>query len=286
MGFYSGFVNNTGALANQNMLQVIHDKLVLEGWTVLRYDTVSAIRELIVQGDGYSTTEEIFIGFRSYQDVGADYYNLSVACFTGYVSGNTFTTQPGYAENGICGHNLYIDYWLRVTPQCVAMGLKVGTPVYETAYVGKFFPYATPSQYPYPVVCFGNITGISATRFSDITHSMGFKGSRTNALMRDVAGSWIQPATWPFNAEMICGATASPSYYLGQQRDTTNVYTLNPIVVMKTNTDVYGELEGVYHISGFNNIVENTLTISGRTFVVIQDVGRTGFNDYIALETT
>lgn len=286
MGFYSGFVNNTGAYANQNMLQVIHDKLVLEGWTVLRYDTVSAIRELIVQGDGYSTTEEIFIGFRSYQDVGADYYNLSVACFTGYVSGNTFTTQPGYAENGICGHNLYIDYWLRITPQCVAMGLKVGTPVYETAYIGKFFPYATPSQYPYPVVCFGNITGVSATRFSEITHSMGFKGSRTNALMRDVAGSWIQPATWPFNAEMICGVTASPSFYLGQQRDTTNVYTLNPIVVMKTNTDVYGELEGVYHISGFNNIVENTLTISGRTFVVIQDVGRTGFNDYIALETT
>ncbi len=286
MGFYSGFVDNTGAYANQNMLQVIHDKLVLEGWTVLRYDTASAIRELIVQGDGYSTTEEIFIGFRSYESVAGDYYNLSVACFTGYVSGNTFTTQPGYNENGVCGHNLRIDYWLHITPQCVAMALKVGTPVYETAYVGKFFPYATPSQYPYPVVCIGTLNGIAATRFSDTVHGAGFRGTINSNEMRSVAGTWIQPACWPYNSDTIATVSATVSHYQGQQRDTGGDYYLNPIVLMVEDTDIYGELEGVYHISGFNNIVENTITIGARTFVVIQDVGRTGFNDYIALETT
>jgi hypothetical protein len=39
----------------------------------------------------------------------------------------------------------------------------------------------------------------------------------------------------------------------------------------------------VYYVSGFNNAVENTLTISGTPYVVIQDVYRTGFNAYYAL---
>lgn len=283
MTVYTGTVTSgSGNYANQNLLELIKDKLVLEGWTVLRYDTGVEPRELIVQGDGYSGTEEIYIGFRSYQSVGDDYYNLSVSTFIGYVSGNTYATQPGYVENSLCGHNTTIDYWLNITPQRVLMALKVGTPVYETAYVGKFFPYASPSQYPYPVCCIGTLTDQPATRFSDTAHTMGFRGSSTNCLMRDVAGASIQPATWPFNSILITNTTSSDAS--GQQRDTEGYYFLNPIQLMKLNSDIYGELEGVYHISGFNNIVENTISVSGRNFVVIQDVSRTDFNDYIAVE--
>lgn len=283
MTVYTGTVTSgSGNYANQNLLELIKDKLVLEGWTVLRYNTGIEPRELIVQGDGYSGTEEIYIGFRSYQNVGNDYYNLSVSTFIGYVSGNTYAAQPGYVENSLCAHNTTIDYWLNITPQRVLMALKVGTPVYETAYVGKFFPYASPSQFPYPVCCIGTLTGQPATRFSDTTHTMGFRGTRTNCLMRDVAGASIQPATWPYNSTVIANATDAS--YAGQQRETGTYYFLNPIQLMKLNSDIYGELEGVYHISGFNNIVENTISVSGRDFVVIQDVSRNGFNDYLAVE--
>lgn len=285
MTSYIGFVDNTGAYANQNMLQFIHDKLLLGGWTILRYNTVLATRELIAFSTGLSGTEEIFIGFRSYQDVGADYYNLSVAAFTGYVSANTFDTQPGYIENGVCGHNIRIDYWLNINAQRVLLAMKVGTPVYETAYVGKFFPYATPSQYPYPVVCIGTLAGLAETRFSDTIHGTGFRGNVAANKMRSVAGSWIQPSCWPFNSDLIAstGSSSTQEYY-GQQRDTNSTYFLNPITLITEGSDVFGELDGVYHISGFNNIVENTLAIGPRNFVVIQDVGRTGFNDYIAVE--
>ena len=44
-----------------------------------------------------------------------------------------------------------------------------------------------------------------------------------------------------------------------------------------------GELDGVHQITGFDNAVENTLEIDGVTYVVIQDVARTGFNDYFAM---
>ena len=284
MTAYTGYVDDTGAFANQNFLQVLHDKLVLEGWSVLRYDTVSEPRELIAKGVGYSGTEEIFIGFRSYQDVGADYYNLSVACFTGYVSGNAFDAQPGYKENSVCGHNLRIDYWLNISPQRVAFTLKIGTPVYQHGYVGKFFPYFTPSQYPYPVACIGMLPGRSTLRFSSDTPTFGYRGSIAQASVRVLSGVWQQADAWPFNSQGVCATTEDVSRGYANQRDTNGTYSLLPVTLMASNTDVYGELEGVYYISGFSNATENTGSDSGKNFVVVQDHNRNGFNDYIALE--
>lgn len=246
-------------------------------WTVLRYDTASAVRELILKGPGLSGTEQIFVGFRSYQDVGADYYNVSVAGFTGYVPGNSFTTQPGYTESGVPAHNLSIGYWIAVNGQRILLGLKVGTPVYELAYVGKALPLAAPSQYPYPLVVAGMLNGIPAIRFSDTSHSIPFKGNRSNLKLRFVDGTWLQPHAWPWTSTHIAGGTA-------QVRETGTVYTLQPIFLHNNSSASYCRLDGVFHISGFNNAVENTLTIGGKLYVVIQDTYRTDFNDYIALE--
>lgn len=271
-----GYVDNTGGvLAHYKMLETIRDFAFANGWTVLRYDTAPANRELILKGVGYTGEEEIFVGFRTYQDASADYYNLVAAAFTGYVPSNTFDTQPGAMLSGVPAHNNRIDYWLTLNPQRIALAMKVGTPVYESCYVGKFLPYARPSQYPYPVIAAGMLSGTPATRFSDTSHSMPYKGSRANMRMRFNDGVWQQPECWPWNNAYIAGATT-------QQRNTGTNYPPNPVVLCKAQ-GIYGELEGVRHISGFNNGVENTFTLDGVQWVVIQDVSRTGFNDYYAL---
>lgn len=244
-------------------------------WEVLRYDAVSANRELILKGKGLSRTEEIFVGFRTYQDASADYYNLLAGVFTGYVAGNSFDTQPGARLSGVPAHNQRIDYWLTLNGQRIALAMKVGTPVYELAYVGKFLPYARPGQYPYPLICSGMLSGAPATRFSDTAHSVGIKGNRANFGMRFNDGTWRQPECWPWNNAYVAGATT-------QQRDTGGQYVLNP-VVLSDASGIYGELDGVRHISGFDNAVENSLTVDGADWVVFQDVWRTGFNDYFAL---
>lgn len=283
MPYEAGYVDNTGSegVAHWQMLLAIKTLAEANGWTTLRYlnptpyTDPSVTRELILEGEGLSGTEQIFVGFRAYQDQGADYYNLSVAGFTGYVSANAFTAQPGYVESGVPAHNNRIDYWLAINAQRIALGMKVGTPVYESAYVGKFLPYATPSQYPYPVVVGGMLNGAAATRFSDATHSMPYKGTRANLRMRFVDGVWKQPDAWPWNNTYLAGTT--------QLRDTGSNYKLLPIVLNDAGPNVYGELDGIYAISGFNNATENTLTIDDVPYVVLQDVGRTGFNDYYAL---
>ncbi len=271
-----GFVDNSGGvLAHYKMLQTIRDFASANGWTVLRYNTAPANRELILKGVGYTGVEEIFVGFRTYQSEPADYYNLVAAAFTGYVAGNTFDTQPGAMLSGVPAHNNRIDYWLTLNPQRIAMAMKVGTPVYESCYVGKFLPYARPSQYPYPVIAAGMLNGTPATRFSDTSHSIPYKGARASMRMRFNDGAWRQPECYPWNNAYVAGATT-------QQRDTGGHYPLNAVVLSDAN-GIYGELDGVRHISGFNNAVENTLLVDGKTWVVIQDVGRNGFNDYYAL---
>lgn len=283
MTAYIGFVDNIGTYvwANRNMLERIRDCAVLEGWTVLRYDTSADVHELILHSTGISTTEDIYIGFRSYQSDTSDYYNLSVAGFTGYVAGNSFVTQPGYAARGVCAHNNRIDYWMNVNLQRIALGMRVGSPsVYEMAYVGKMFPFAKPTQYPYPLVVGGMLTSAApATRFSDLSHSMYAKGNRANMLLRFVDGSWIQPWCWPWGQSSFAQADNQLNL-----RDTNNVWTLQPILLNDNGANNYGVLDGVYQITGFNNGSENTLTIGGKDYVVLGDVWRTGFGDYIAME--
>lgn len=271
VGYVEG-VAATGQSAHYNMLQVIRDFAVANGWVQLRYDTAPANRELILRGAGLSGTEEIYVGFRTYQDSGADYYNLVAACFTGYVAGNTFDTQPGARLSGVPAHNNRIDYWLTLNAQRIALAMKVGTPVYESCYVGKMLPYALPSQFPYPMICAGMLNGTPATRFSETTHSMPYKGNRANFAMRNTDGAWLQVYSWPWqNARLLT------------LRETNNSYALIPVVINNNTNNTYGELDGIYSISGFNNAVENTLDIGGVTHVVIQDVARTGFNDYYAM---
>jgi hypothetical protein len=87
---------------------------------------------------------------------------------------------------------------------------------------------------------------------------------------------WSQASGSPITDVPIAGTNAS-------LRDTGDAYSLLP-VVLHDSANVYGQLDGVYHITGFNNVVENTLTIDGKDYVVMQGVYRTGFSDYYALE--
>jgi uncharacterized protein YegP (UPF0339 family) len=269
-----GYVDNSEMLAHYKMLETIKDFASANGWTALRYDSSADNHELILKSTGYSGEEEIFVGFRSYQSESADYYNLLAAVFTGYVEGNTFDGQPGARLSGVPAHNQRIDYWLSLNAQRIALAMKVGTPVYESCYVGKFLPYARPSQYPYPVVCSGMLDGAAATRFSDTSHQLGYKGNSARLGLRS-NDAWKNVYCYPWGNTALTSST--------HLRDTEGVYPLLAVQLHDNSANLWGELDGIYYISGFNNAVENTFSLDGVDYVVIQDVARTGFADYYAL---
>lgn len=277
------------ALAHYNMLERIKELVEAsgEGWDVLRYDTSGDNHELILEGEGLTGSEEIFVGFRTYQSADADYYNLVAAAFTGFVSDNAFDDQPGAMVSGVPAHNNHIDYWITWNAQRIALAMKVGTPVYESAYVGKFLPYALPSQFPYPMVCGGMLDGTPATRFSDEDHSMPYKGERANMRMRDTNGIWRWGDT-DQDYPLYCYPYSNDQNVLAGDpnalRDTGGYYHLMPVELFDPGNNLYGALDGIFFITGFDNSVENTLTIDGTEYVVIQDVWRTGFDDYYAIK--
>ena len=276
-----GTVTDTVQWAHWEFIDLIKAQLTGASdslWTVLRYDVSTDNHELILMGEGLTGSEQIYVGYRSYQSNTSDYYNIQCATMTGYVAGNTFTTQPGIAISSICAHNQTMDYWLVWNAQRIMFALKVGTPVYEFAYVGKFTPYARPSQYPYPVASIGTLGGSPVTRYSDTSteHTIGaMTGStlRTQMRIRRHDGVWLQVRTYPYCINIIAS----------QSRDTEGFYPLMPIELLESGVATYGCLDGVFYVSGFNNIVENTITIGGVVYVVVQDVFRTGFQNYLAL---
>lgn len=281
-----GFVDNAGTypLAHYNFILAVKTFCEANGYTTLRYTTVgneTSGHELIMKAPGLTGTEEIFFGLRTYHSVSADYYNLLAGVFTGYVPGNTFDTQPGAALVGVPAHNNRIDYWLSLNGQRIACAMKVGTPVYESFYLGKFFPYSRPSQYPYPVVAGGMLSGAAATRFSEATHDFYLRGNHNRGKLR-TPGGWINMYCYPWGNAFLT-STSTPGSTNLQARDTGDNYPLLPVELHDNTANLYGQLDGIFHVSGFNNAVENTITIGGVKHVVIQSVARTGHADYYAL---
>ncbi|MDR0674099.1 MAG: hypothetical protein LBF93_10725 [Zoogloeaceae bacterium] len=278
-------VDDATQLAHCEFIARLAEFAADNGWEVLRHVDTGG-RELILRGAGYTGTEEIFIGMKTYESVEADYYNLAVATFTGYVAGNSFETQPGAMVMGVPCHNQRVDFWLSVNPQRIACAMKVGTPVYESFYLGKMLPYARPSQYPYPMVCAGMLPSASATRYSDTAHDLPYKGKRANLKLRTNDG-YVQPYAYPWQNRRLCGVgiITDPSGGLVNThlRDTGDQYPLLPVELNDNANNLWGALDGVYFVPGFNVVVEDTITIDGVDYVVIEDVWRTGFADYYAL---
>ena len=320
MGYAIGTVTKGGGDdCHYQLLAAIKTLAEANAWTTLRYDTVSANREWIGKSLGMSGNEEIYIGIRTYQSVGGDYYNLLLGAFTGYVAGNTFDTQPGAQLSGVPAHNNAITYYMTMNAQRIAFMLKVGTPVYTHGYLGKFFPYARPAEFPNPLVCAGSFNGAELMRFSDTNQVFPYHGntisSYTNFYMRRLDGSWYQPAMWPFShgsnssfSNCLAGATTTNC-----QVPAGSYYQVEPIILhdrtatVGITNNVWGELDGVYFVSGFNNAVENVVqsggsstinqtgmtvlqavqaikAVGGRAFVMGQNINRTSWRDFVAIE--
>lgn len=296
--------NLGGGLAHEAMLARIQALAEANGWVTRRYINSGENHELILQGEGLSGEDEIFVGFRCYQSVASDYYNIAAAVMVGYVPDNPFEGQPGFIQSGVPANNNRIDYFMTINAQRIALCMKVGTPVYEHAYVGKILPYARPGEFRSPLACLGMLEGAAGTRYSDTVHTFGYRGGRANCRLRSQQGIWLQPDCWPWVNNVVGGDGLATSRTA--VRPLAGTYPLLSAQLSDTTPNVYGVLDGIYHVTGFDNSVENVLqeggtpvdgegksvgqivdqiiAAGGRALLVLQDVSRTGLSDYIAME--
>lgn len=132
----------------------------------LTFTAAAGRREVILEGSGGST-DEILVGWRTLESVGGDYYNLELHGFTGYLSANAFTEQPGISpgvwDAGVSSERAgaYLisypvshDYFLHITPYRIIMKTKL-TGRYFDAYLGWGNRFATVGEHPYPMLIAG-----------------------------------------------------------------------------------------------------------------------------------
>ena len=295
--------------------------------------------EVLLKAFGNAGTDEIFVGIRSEYSTTDGWYNLFLNGYTGYdANEKSWFNQPGALNNSNMPYPLSVPmvpcwnstmpYWFSATGRAFKFTLKVSTS-YESGYLGFIIPYASPSQYPYPLAIGGSLVPTNALRgvewrysYSSNLHSvytipsagvnlptMDQENTDSTLYLKLPSGDWgaigqrtgpsaltsmnvsndfpltmsgLKRGVWPTS-------TRSATGYAKDYRDVLGGgYMIQPHILHQRwpTICVYGELDGVYSISGFSNSAENTTVYDGKTNVIFQNVTRTEIHEYwtLALE--
>lgn len=298
MAYETGTATSYTDLLDKLKTFVTGSAITTEGneWTVLRTSST----ELILKGLGNSRDKEIYCGIRTFLD-GVDSYQWEMRGFTGYDSGVTgLSGQPGASPAVYMHfHGASMTYWFFANGQRIIVVTKVST-VYEHGYLGFLLPYATPAQYPYPMVA-GGSSDLSTRRWSstDRNHSGYWNAGNAGCYLYQPDGSWAEIN----NRTGTSGTVSSPSsadrtiwpYWTGSRGVLSDLdtapdgsYTLLPVIPNSPSSagaqNIYGEFDGVMFLTGKNNASENTVTIGGDTYIVFQNIHRTAYEEYAAIK--
>ncbi len=280
---------------------------VSQVWTINRY---AAGDEMIAHGPGLSGDIDTYIGIKLENGtIGAgDFYNWLLQGFTGYSGGDNFGDQPGAMDVIYPPHVLLwnnpIDYWFFANGRRIIVVANVGGTVYEMCYLGLLLPYATPTQYPYPLVVGGTWGQPDGTdgRYSDVTvkHSAFFDDRNTaqnyalsgilkvmygtiwasynNGMLSTFSERYVNPWGRYFTSHEVAWQA------LRGQLDTG--YTLFPVVVVNRDPAIamLGEMHGVYGVATDTPVVLDEITIDAEEYIVFPNVFRTSAYSYCAIK--
>jgi len=269
-------------------------------WELLRYN--SGAGRALYMAHGISETEDIGVGFSIHADVGTDTYALGMWMFRSYNALLGDLEQPGMSTVVYLPiWNQPMQYWFVANGQRLIAIAKVST-VYTSAYVGKFLPFGTPGEYPQPYYVAAPVS--SPTRrwsSTDESDRCFFDPGASAYVLLPGAGTWravtnfqqgsgdeLQTSgtnhIWPFAAASFSSNITVRYRELRENVDAT--YPLWPLTIVGFNPDrdTYGDLDGAFAVSGFNNASENTVTIGGVPYLVIQNIHRTERYYYCAVK--
>jgi len=209
-----------------------------------------------------------------------------------------------------------IKYWFVMNTRRIIIVAKIGS-TYQSNYMGFILPYGIPTQWPYPLMVGGStnrVTNIFAPdfgiplRFSDTTwQTAAYWYNRVDdnaigtACLREPGGVYLRfrnqsqssdgehnsgwTGTWPYTERFNDFGGDAYQGFDNMRTTLDGSYTLQPIMYINGSTDnVYGELDGVKHVSGFGNAPENTITVGTDDWLVIPNITRNGTGEISAVK--
>lgn len=284
----------TDLLAKLKTFVTTNADLVAAGqeWTMVREDTID---EVIFKAPGLSTTEEIYLGFRRIENIGTGLYTYDIAGFTGYSSSASFDNQPGRVatkDTYFPGWQNSTPYWFIANGQRVVIVAKVNTR-YMSMYLGKFLPYGTPNQYPYPVMSLGMTNSNSAIYSSTLNRAMG-TGTNYGTLylpsgvlvtinsgaLATATSCQVHPLGGPANLYSVANYCSFAKFDSGEVNLVNLTIMFGAYYAEKA---LLGEYDGVFYVTGDGMSSETIVTVNAVDYLVFQDAGLTGRMNYFAV---
>jgi hypothetical protein len=292
------------SLGHEVLMDDLKTFLIAQSWTVEKDEVIGSDRFVYFKGPDIltgTTTINAHVHIRVFEDVPTDYYNWELSGAIDFDTNETFDTQPQTSPKlsatfrpTIPLFQNNIDYWFVANNRRFIVIPKVST-VFVSMYAGFLLPYATPSEFPFPFYI-GATTGLTTRRYSDSSYAMGGfwdTPGTTVAYIRHVDGSWLNVGNYAGGGSTK-NRNSGTTTHIWPYRETENdqiinnidgSYTLYETIIASSSNsgNVYGELEGVFSCSGFANASENTVTIAGVTYLVVESPSRPGVPDFTCI---
>lgn len=294
-----------------DLLDKLRQYLVANGWTQLRWDPPASITSnalLWVRGPGGGAGREAFIGIWSHSSAPDAQYGWRIAGSIAYDNSLTWGSQNGQGPNAF--FNTWqnsMAYWFYVNDRRFIVVAKVGT-AYMSMYAGFILANALPSEYPFPLYVSANDDALDIYNSSNSGNRCIFDpGVNTSFLRARADLSWYPVANHNNNNSSIDNylfSTASLKVWpAGHYEEYFNSQFNWPYGVMQDRLrplanggelmvqcqlvgayEMFGALDGVFWLPGFNKSAEQVVSQSGRNFRVFQNVSRSNRNHFFAVE--
>ena len=276
-------------------------------WTVMKDEEPASDRFVYFRGPGLAGNDQIHVNIRRYYSAAGGSYNWEIRGATSYDGGLAFDAQPNTSHESFFALSPgTMTYWFFANGRRFIVIAKIGT-VFTSMYGGFFLPYALPSEYPYPMFIGATsyleyINYSTAGILTSASWKMGYMPSITTpqsgVKIRTPGGYWLHigqgtpsgvSATlvarlWPYWSQSISANTDLGQCDLTKNPD--NTYTLLPVIIYSDvydTKDVYGELDGVFHVPGTDLNSEDTITILADVYLAFQNVDDVARNDFAAI---
>ncbi|EOV8094048.1 hypothetical protein ACOKWN_003820 [Vibrio parahaemolyticus] len=253
----------------------------------------------ILEGVGTGVGGEVYVGLYTTRNVFDEAYTISLVPMAGYDSNFNVLSQPtvGLASNPkILCWDAAMPYWFVASDRRFMAVVKVNT-TYQFLYAGFFLPYSLPDEYPYPyLVGAMSDDNVAASKSDSYNDCFLQSARREHGQICFPDGNWryvsgglhndVSATLAPFNVAGY-GDSADDNYWHYYRPDKGGVYHLiklepccgNPA----TGLGVFGCLDGVHFVSGFENSPENTVDIDGISHFVFTNSFRVANNNYFTM---
>lgn len=276
--------------------------------------SVQMRKRLSLRGQG-SGSDQIFINLDTDYRPAGDWFNWRIFAATGFLAADTedYLGMPGANPKlvGISLRDSSIPYWFMANGRRFIMIAKVDT-TFHALHGGFILPYATPAQFPYPVMIGGS--NAYETFAGDTANDLSMRWSSDDDTLRNFydpggntagvsntspASCWLRfvDGTWHSfknrytstvtDANSSSGRNIWPgSPHAGAKLITDNMvtaidgsYVLFPFIIHvhgdNPSPNIIGEIQGVEFVTGFSAASEDTITVGGDTYLMIPNVFRT-----------